>query len=72
MVVGGRGEIMAGCGWSWVVRVKLWLVMGIGGAIMTGCKWCQQNYGWLWVVVAKISLVVGGCGLLWLVIDGRG
>ena len=72
MVVGGHGEIMAGCGWSWVVTVKLWLVVGVGGAIMAGCKWCQQNYGWSRVVVAKISLVVGGCRWSWVVVTGHG
>ena len=55
--MGGRGEIMAGCGWSWVVGVKLWLVVGGGIKIMAGCGellpdrgWWRQNYGWSSVV----------------------
>ena len=34
--MGGRGEIMAGRGWSWMVAAKLWLVVGGGGKIMDG------------------------------------
>ena len=40
---------MGGCGWTWVVGVKLWLVMRGGSKIMAGHRWWQQNYGWLWV-----------------------
>ena len=32
-VMGGRGEIMAGRGWSWMVAAKLWLVVGGGGKL---------------------------------------
>ena len=45
--MGGRSEIMAGCGWSWVVRVDLWLVMRGGCEIMAGQGWWWENYGWL-------------------------
>ena len=55
MVVGGGGEIMAGCGWSWLVGMELWLVVGGDDKIMTG-------RGWSWVVAAKLRLVVGGHG----------
>ena len=30
--MGGVSEVIADCGWSWVVGVKLWLV--VGGKIM--------------------------------------
>ena len=43
MIVGGSGEMMGGCGWSWVVEVKLWLVVGGGGKLM-------PSRGWSWVV----------------------
>ena len=58
MVVGGGCEIMAGCGWLWVVGVKIrlvvggcrkimsWLVVGGGGKTMSGI-------GWSWLVAAK-------------------
>ena len=36
MVVGGCREIMADCGWLWVVGMKLWLVVEGGGEIMAG------------------------------------
>ena len=39
MIVGGGVEIMAGCGWSKVVGVKLWLVVGGGGKIVAGRGW---------------------------------
>ena len=29
---------MAGSGWSWVIKVKLWLVVG-------GCGWWRQDSG---------------------------
>ena len=32
---------MAGCGWSWVAGLKLWLVVGSHGC------W-QQSYSWQW------------------------
>ena len=53
--MGGGGEITAGCGWSWVLAAKLWLVV-------SGHGWWWQNYGWLWLVVAKLWLVVAGHG----------
>ena len=49
--MGGGGKIMAGCGWSWVVGMKLWMVIGGGSKIMAGRGWWQQNCGWLGVVV---------------------
>ena len=33
MVAGDGGEIIVGCGWLWVVGVKLWLVVGGRGDI---------------------------------------
>ena len=36
MVVDGGGEIMAGCGWWWLMGVKLWLFVSNGGKIMAG------------------------------------
>ena len=45
--MGGVSEIMADCGWSWMVGVKLWLVVGGGDKIMAG-------RGWSWVV-ARVS-----------------
>ena len=58
----GDTEIMAGCGWSWLI--KLWLVMGGSGELMPGRKW-------LWMVAAKLWLVVGGFGWSWMVVGGR-
>ena len=52
--MGGVSEIMADCGWSWMVGVKLWLVVDGGSKIMAG-------RGWSRVVVTKLWLVVGGC-----------
>ena len=51
MVVGDGGEIIACCGWSGVVGVKLWLVMGGGDELKPG-------HGLLWVAAAKLWLVV--------------
>ena len=42
---------MAGCGWSWVVSLKLWLIMGRGDKIMVDCGWYQQNCSWSWMVL---------------------
>ena len=47
----GGSNIMNGCGWSWVVGVKLWLA----------------GRGWSWVVVAKLRLVADGRGWSWVV-----
>ena len=47
----GGGKIKAGCGWSWVLGVKLWLVVGGDRELMPGRGWWRQNYGWSWVVV---------------------
>ena len=30
---------MVGCGLSWMVEVKLWLVVGGGGKVMAGRGW---------------------------------
>ena len=49
----GDTEIMAGCWWSWLIR--LWLVVGGSGKLMPGRRW-------LWMVAAKLWLVVGGFG----------
>ena len=46
MVVGGSSEIIAGYGWSWVVAVKLWPVVGGGGKLMAGRGEWWQNYIW--------------------------
>ena len=53
------GEVMAGCGWSGVVGVKLWLAVGGGDEIIAG-------RGCLWVVAAILWLVVGGCEWSWV------
>ena len=50
MVVCGARKVMAGCGWSRVVGVKLWLVLGDGDKIMTGCK-IMADSKWSWVVM---------------------
>ena len=55
--MGGVSEIMADCGWSWMVGVKLWLVVDGGSKIMAG-------RGWSRVVVTKLWLVVDGRGWL--------
>ena len=54
------GEVMAGCGWSDVVGLKLWLAVGGGDEIIAG-------RGCLWVVAAILWLVVGGCEWSWVV-----
>ena len=64
MAVDSGGEVMAGCGWSCVVGVKLWLAMGGGDEIIAG-------RGWLCVVAAILWLVVGGCDWSWTVVGGR-
>ena len=74
MVVDGGSEIMAGCGWSWVIGVKLWLVFGGGGKIMAEAVklWLivgdggelMPGRGCSWVVVAKLWLFVYGPGWL--------
>ena len=64
MAVDSDGEVMAGCGLSCVVGVKLWLAMGGGDKIIAGC-------GWLWVVAAILWLVVGTCYWSWIVVGGR-
>ena len=49
MIVGGGSEIMASCGWLWVMGVKLWLVVGGGSELMPVCGWSWEmaaNYGW--------------------------
>ena len=51
----GGGEIKVGCWWSWVVGVKLWLVVGGGGELKPG-------RGWSWVAAAKLWLFVGDRG----------
>ena len=51
---------MAGRGWSWVLGMKLWLVVGVEDEIMAG-------RGWSWVMAAKLWLVVSGRGWLWVV-----
>ena len=48
---GYGGEIIACCGWSWVVGVKLWLVM-VGGSEL------KLRHGLLWVAAAKLWPVV--------------
>ena len=53
---------MAGCGWSWVVVAKFWLIVGCGSKIMAG-------RGWSWAVATKLWLVMGVRGLI---VDGRG
>ena len=58
--MGSGGEVMAGCVWSCVVRVKLWLAVGSGDEIIAGRR-C------LWVVAATLWLVVGGCEWSWVV-----
>ena len=55
MIVGGSGEMMGGCGWSWVVEVKLWLVVGGGGKIMAVCGW-WQTCAFSWVVVGSLTI----------------
>ena len=59
----GRGrETMAGCGWLWVVLVKLWLVVDRRDSWWQNFGLPVSGCGWLWVVQAK----------LWLVLVGRG
>lgn len=51
-------EIMAGCGWFWVVVIKLWLNVGCIDKIVAiggGCK-IRAGCGWLWMV-AQFSIV---------------
>ena len=62
LFVGSGDLIMVGCGWSWVakmklwlVAVKLWLVVGLCGELIPGRRWS-------WVVTGKLWLVVGGRG----------
>ena len=55
VVVGSASKVMAGCGWSWGVGVKLWLALGGGNEIMTG-------RGWSLVVAVKLWLIVDGRG----------
>ena len=62
----GGSDIMAGCGWSWMVGMKLMLVVGDGGKIMAGHGWWQQNYTWSWVVVGDGSRIILGRGWLWV------
>ena len=50
MVVGGGCEIMAGCGWLWVVGVKIWLVVG-------GCRKIMS-----WLVVGGGGKTMSGIG----------
>lgn len=44
-------EIMAGCGWLWVVVIKLWLNVGCIDKIVAVGGGCKIRLGWLWVVV---------------------
>ena len=73
MVVVGGSEIMTGCGLSWVVVMKLWLVVGGGSKVMAGSGCWQQNMagcGCLLVVVGADSKMMVGRGWLWMVVDG--
>ena len=58
---------MAGCGWSWVVGVKLWLVVGDGDKIMVDRGWCWRNYAWAWVVVGSSGKNKTGRSWTWMV-----
>ena len=55
VVVGSASKVMAGCGWSCGVGVKLWLVLGGGNEIMTGRVVVggggkiMADRGWSWV-----------------------
>ena len=56
LFVGSGDLIVFGRGYSWMVAVKLWLVVGGGKDTMAG----RGGRGWSWVMVAKLWLVMGG------------
>ena len=68
--------IKVGCGWLWVMVVKLWLVIGGGGKIMAGRGWRLQRYACSWVVGVRGGKIMagrmGGCRWSWIIMDCRG
>ena len=44
-IMGGGGEIMAGCGWWWQNYGFSWVAVDGGVKIMTGRGWWWKNYG---------------------------
>lgn len=71
----GGDEIMANVGLSWLLAVKLWLVVGGGSKIMV----VVGRRGWFWVMGVKLWLVEVSCrwwlqnyGWSWVVVDSYG
>ena len=44
--------------WSWVVALKLWLIVGEHG-------WWQRNYSWSWMVVGGGGKIMTNRGWSW-------
>lgn len=71
MGVGGGSEIIADCGCSRFVTVKLWLIAGGGGEVMAVCGRWLRNYTWWLVVVKDGGKIVTSTVWSWVFLDDQ-